>query len=789
MSKTKNTQINVIPSNEVNIRLIGNSSAYEKSVLANNEKDHKGNQRQLVIIDKPDTPKDIALHAITGGLKSYVMAHGIRGGVNFLLNLLTVFRKRKGSIYKIYKAFLHGFFGKDAVRFGVSFGGFSFLWKLINNGLRYVRKKDDHWNGFVAGSIAGISILAEKRERRISIAQQLFVRALQALYNAGHAREYFRIPHGDALLFILTTAQVLYAYTMRPNTIPKDFLNFMIITARVPKKTLDMNFNLRRGLPLNKEEAINLVKSLKGTKNALEVAYNLPPRPVSIPCELVHPKFDSCVYTNIERFYQVFRRIAPVYATLNFVPMIAFKFQQLAKDPTALIQKSTFNTIRSSTFLATFVASYQSHICLHRNIIKYFNVKWDSKYLYWWAGFSSALAIFIEHKNRRADLALYVLPKAAESWYKIMCQKNWIFELHRTADVWFFSVAMGIIMTAYQHEPESLSPMMQLGEQIPTLMLEQYDTEKSLKNLTIKERLKWYQKQKKYTTDKVLCYGLFVFGFFCNRINGNYDEFSTKDPKKECTLQSCDHDPHSDYTVIRSMREERWIYTASFFCTELMLFIEEYQFLKRRILRYYYYESIEIDNLLLNDNAAISQDICTPWDVCDPGSSLLIDEKMLRDIRFSTRVEMEVSPVTVSIHDTLMRCLPVNVIDSTVRNVTAKVNTEDYRLETAKEEVLYLLYGPDMRCEVVYGQDEKNPLCFCVEDVKRRLKTMCLVIDGDEAMRCDHISSILHASNLNVRNILEINVGLLENRVKIDTSPDYSQSNFTHVTPYKNIHG
>ncbi|CAG8746616.1 8879_t:CDS:1, partial [Funneliformis caledonium] len=68
MSKTKNTQINVIPSNEVNIRLIGNSSAYEKSVLANNEKDHKGNQRQLVIIDKPDTPKDIALHAITGGL-------------------------------------------------------------------------------------------------------------------------------------------------------------------------------------------------------------------------------------------------------------------------------------------------------------------------------------------------------------------------------------------------------------------------------------------------------------------------------------------------------------------------------------------------------------------------------------------------------------------------------------------------------------------------------------------------------------------------------------------------
>ena len=112
----------------------------------------------------------------------------------------------------------------------------------------------------------------------------------------------------------------------------------------------------------------------------------------------------------------------------------------------ALVQKNAFNTIRSSTFLASFVATYQTQICLHRNIIKYLNLNWDSKYLYWWSGFNSAFAIFVEHKSKRADLALYVLPKAAESWYKIMCQRNWIFELHSTADVWFFSAAMGIIM-------------------------------------------------------------------------------------------------------------------------------------------------------------------------------------------------------------------------------------------------------------------------------------------------------------------------------------------------------
>ncbi|PKC03706.1 hypothetical protein RhiirA5_363000, partial [Rhizophagus irregularis] len=406
--------------------------------------------------NKPNTIKKIILHSIIGGLESYAKAHGIRGGVNFLLNLLTVFRKRKGSIYH---AFIHGFFGMDAVRFGVGFGGFSFLWKLINNGLRYIRKKDDHWNGLIAGFIAGTSILAEKRERRISIAQQLFVRALQAVYNAGSAREYFRIPHGDSLIFIISTAQVLYAYTMRPTTIPKDFMNFMIATARVPKETLNINLSLRKGLPLNNDDAINLVKKFNGTKNALEIASNLPPRPVAIPCELIHPQFDSCIYTNIERFYQVFRNIAPVYATLNFVPMIAFKSAQLTEDPMALIKKSMFNTIRSSTFISTFVASYQTQICFHRNMIKIFNLEWDSKYLYWLAGLNSAFAILIENRNTRVNLALYVLPKAAESWYKIMCQRNWIFELHKTADVWFFSLAMSIIMAAYQHEPEILNPM------------------------------------------------------------------------------------------------------------------------------------------------------------------------------------------------------------------------------------------------------------------------------------------------------------------------------------------
>jgi hypothetical protein len=39
----------------------------------------------------------------------------------------------------------------DAIRFGSFFGAFSFLWKLVNNGLKLHRGKDDRINGAIAG--------------------------------------------------------------------------------------------------------------------------------------------------------------------------------------------------------------------------------------------------------------------------------------------------------------------------------------------------------------------------------------------------------------------------------------------------------------------------------------------------------------------------------------------------------------------------------------------------------------------------------------------------------------
>ncbi|PHZ12325.1 uncharacterized protein RHIMIDRAFT_203365 [Rhizopus microsporus ATCC 52813] len=403
---------------------------------------------------RPKNYSQVLDHALKGGARAFILGYGVRGGVNFCLYLIRVLRKKAPLAMILHASFKN----LDTLRFAAMFGSFSFLWKSINNGMRIYRNKDDRLNGLVSGAIAGLSILFEKKERRVDIAQQLFVRALQAVYNAGKARDIFYFRNGDALLFGLTCAQVLYAYTMRPDTLPPDFYAFMIQAARCPKEALMLNNLNVRGISVSPKLALDSIQHLHPTSHAIKVISQLDPNPAAIPCEILHPWVDSCNLTAIERFFNVFKSYLPVYGTLHFVPMLLLRTQHLRKDPTGMLSKTTKATLKSGAFLATFVTVYQYQICMHRQLLKTGLIgRWNSKYLYGLAGFiCSYLSIFIEDKKRRSELALYVLPKAVHSLYQIAYSHHWIFKM-KYFEVLMASTAMGIIMSFYQEEPDVLS--------------------------------------------------------------------------------------------------------------------------------------------------------------------------------------------------------------------------------------------------------------------------------------------------------------------------------------------
>ncbi|KAG0357684.1 hypothetical protein BG005_003241 [Podila minutissima] len=401
-----------------------------------------------------DTYEGVLKHAALGAIRSGGVSYGGKALVNFCLGLLKLM-KGKGSLGQIFKG---AFFGADAIRFGSFFGTFSFLWKLVNNGLKLYRGTDDRINGAIAGAIAGLSLIIETRERRVTFAQQMFIRSMQGVYNAGKYRGQFSFRHGDAFLFSIASAQVMYAYTMHPDTIPKELFSFMVKTACVPAEALAFNRARVRGFPVDLSQVADMVKKYKGTSQALATVAALNGHSDIIPCAVLHPSIDSCRTTNLQRLFHVTKTIFPVYATLNFVPLLVLRLKRLMKDPVKVFSKTSFNTLRSSVFLAVFVTLYQTQICSHRNLMQAGWSLGNSKYLYWLFGLTcSGAAIMIEQESRRAELAMYVLPKAATSLYKILLRKNWVVGIKHW-EVLMFSFAMSLIMSFYQQEEQVLSP-------------------------------------------------------------------------------------------------------------------------------------------------------------------------------------------------------------------------------------------------------------------------------------------------------------------------------------------
>ncbi|KAG0182158.1 hypothetical protein DFQ28_007575 [Apophysomyces sp. BC1034] len=231
----------------------------------------------------------------------------------------------------------------------------------------------------------------------------------------------------------------------------------MLKAARCPKEGLLMNEKNIRGLPLDAQQAVQAIQKLRPTEHALSVVRNLPPFPTAVPCEALHPWVDGCNAMATERFSLVFKSMMPVYGTLHFVPMLLLRTKHLKKEPTKMLSKTALATLKSGAFLATFVTLYQYQVCLHRKLIESGMTTFNSKYLYYLFGFTcSYSSIFLEDKKRRSELALYVLPKAIQSFYRILYQRHWIIKI-KHFEVLMTSVAMGIIMSFYQEEADVLS--------------------------------------------------------------------------------------------------------------------------------------------------------------------------------------------------------------------------------------------------------------------------------------------------------------------------------------------
>jgi hypothetical protein len=148
----------------------------------------------------------------------------------------------------------------------------------------------------------------------------------------------------------------------------------------------------------------------------------------------------------VDRFFTVATWMLPIYGALHFLPSMLFRPRAWAKEWRKMLPRAAVGTLRSSGFLGMFVVIYQAMNCgMHIWFEHLLSIllspepsiaKWVlgsvlgvteerlrtllvSPVSFCVPGLATGLALFIEEKRRRAELAMYVLPKALESFWLV----------------------------------------------------------------------------------------------------------------------------------------------------------------------------------------------------------------------------------------------------------------------------------------------------------------------------------------------------------------------------------
>ncbi|GLT39882.1 hypothetical protein SLA2020_140490 [Shorea laevis] len=397
-------------------------------------------------------------NAIGNLCQSFLLSYGVRVGIGILLRAFKLARGQSYSSLLDLKQLVSEkdlIVREEACRIGLLFGGFTGSYHALRCLMRKLRKKETPMNVILSGSVAGLSILAlDDSSRRRTLALYLLARVAQCAYNSAKSKNKFHLwgshwRHGDSLLFALASAQVMYSFVMRPETLPTSYHDFIQKTGPVAAPVYKAVRDSCRGGPVDIVSLSAYLSSKRKSNNVkLEEFSSI------IPCSVIHPVTDSCLVHNANAASATFKKTFPLYFSLTFVPFVVLHLQKFMDSPARTCWLAVKGAVQSTAFLSAFVGIFQGVICMHRKVALN-----DHKLVYWIAGGISALSVLLEKKSRRAELALYVLPRAGDSLWSILVNRHLLPKI-RNAEVALFCACMGGIMYYLEYEPDTMAPLL-----------------------------------------------------------------------------------------------------------------------------------------------------------------------------------------------------------------------------------------------------------------------------------------------------------------------------------------
>ncbi|SAM85285.1 uncharacterized protein UBRO_07483 [Ustilago bromivora] len=185
-----------------------------------------------------------------------------------------------------------------------------------------------------------------------------------------------------------------------------------------------------------------------------------------MPCELVHCGTGgaSCYKNALYRWIRGWRMSMAIYFPVHLLPRLLFNPKGFLSSPIANLLKVLSGAARSAAFLATYIVGNWFPICLARSALLprllpnvAFNF-WDAGLGPMLASIACGFSIFIEEKRKRAEMALYVAPRALFAMVE-SAKPGWLSQGERSA-LWAerltFGAAVGIAVAAGRYRPDLL---------------------------------------------------------------------------------------------------------------------------------------------------------------------------------------------------------------------------------------------------------------------------------------------------------------------------------------------
>ena len=164
-----------------------------------------------------------------------------------------------------------------------------------------------------------------------------------------------------------------------------------------------------------------------------------------LPCTVVHPRSGlSCAHNTASTLIAGFLLSMKLYTPLYTLITVMSRRSKLLQPSIAWLSLKHIaaSSVRSSAFLGSYISIVWTTVCVMRNLLR------DDRTIGPLLGsFLCGFSVLLERKDRRRELACYVLPRALQSFFTRMGVRSPV----PGGDVLLFCAASAVFMAVYNH--------------------------------------------------------------------------------------------------------------------------------------------------------------------------------------------------------------------------------------------------------------------------------------------------------------------------------------------------